>query len=100
MGCCSCFGFLSKSRRPLRAICGASSQLSQEFLLPDDADGMDGDLYNGDPALMLYGSNGELQRRKKSSEQILLHRIQSGTICREVPVKETHHVVRTEILLS
>lgn len=95
MGCCSCFGFLSKSRRQLRTISGASSHYSQEFLLPDDAD-VDGDLYNGDSFFMPYESNGELQQRKKGSEEILLHRIQSGMICREIPVKETRHVIRTE----
>lgn len=97
MGCCSCFGFLSKSRRQLMTICGASSQYSQEFLLPDDAD-VDGDLYNGDSFFMPFESNGELQRRKKVSEEILLHRIQSGMICREIPVKETRHVIRTEVI--
>lgn len=66
-------------------------------MLPDDADDMDDDLYNGESASILYGRNGELHRRNRGSEEILLHRIQSGMICREVPVKETRHATRTEV---
>ncbi|XP_058101816.1 serine/threonine-protein kinase GRIK2-like isoform X2 [Magnolia sinica] len=96
MGCCSCFGFLGKPQRSVRSIHGSHGRFSREFLLLDNAEDADGVLYNGEAASMLHGSDEELQQSHKSSEEILFLRAQSGMICREVPVKETRHVIRTE----
>eukprot|EP00262_Sarcandra_glabra_P019432 TRINITY_DN7319_c0_g1_i1.p1 TRINITY_DN7319_c0_g1~~TRINITY_DN7319_c0_g1_i1.p1 ORF type:complete len:415 (+),score=63.19 TRINITY_DN7319_c0_g1_i1:772-2016(+) len=95
MGCCSCFGF-GKPHRALRSTCGPGGRFSQEFLLRNNLEDMDGGLYNGDATNNSHGCDGESQRPHKSSEEILLLRAQSGMICREVPVKETRHVVRAE----
>ncbi|XP_058094438.1 serine/threonine-protein kinase GRIK2 isoform X4 [Magnolia sinica] len=96
MGCCSCFGFLSKPQRSLRSLRGSGSRFSQELLLPDNQEDTDGFIYNGEVASMLRRRDGKVPRRNKSSEELLLLRAQSGMICREVPVKETRHVTRTE----
>ncbi|XP_077252929.1 serine/threonine-protein kinase GRIK1-like [Tasmannia lanceolata] len=92
MGCCSCFGFSRKPQRPLRSIHGPGARLSQEFLLED----MDVSFYNGEATSSFCGSDSELQPRSKGADEILSFRVENGTICREVPVKETHHVTRTE----
>ncbi|KAL5990679.1 hypothetical protein ACLOJK_011582 [Asimina triloba] len=96
MGCCGCFGFLSKPRRFLRSVDGAGNQSSDELLLPDDEEDADGFLYSGEFACMVRKRDGKVPTRTKSSEELLLLRAQSGLICREVPVKETRHVIRSE----
>ncbi|KAL5998393.1 Serine/threonine-protein kinase grik2 [Asimina triloba] len=95
MGCCGCFGFLSKPQRSLSSVRGVHGRLSQEFLLPDNVEDVDSALYNGEVGSFMRGSNGVLIQHR-SSKEILIHRAQSGMICREVPVKETMHVIRTE----
>ncbi|XP_043699548.1 serine/threonine-protein kinase GRIK2-like isoform X2 [Telopea speciosissima] len=92
MGCCSCFGFIRKPKGDLRPAPG--SRFSQEFLLEDDD--VDGALYNGEETNLLHGGDGELHNRSKRSEEILMLRFRSGKICREVPVKETHQLIRSE----
>ncbi|KAK1294996.1 Serine/threonine-protein kinase GRIK2 [Acorus calamus] len=102
MGCGSCFGFLRKPHRSLlsSATRGSHSHYSQEFLLTDDDDDnledADGASYNGDGMGTRSGSEGELRQPSRTSEEIILMRVQKGLICREVPVKETRHVTRTE----
>ncbi|KAI3849813.1 hypothetical protein MKW98_026727 [Papaver atlanticum] len=80
IGCCSCFGF---------------NVQSQEHLL-SDYESDDGGDYDCERTDMTNGSYAELQSPSKRSEQIILFRIQTGKICREIPVKETHLVVRSE----
>ncbi|KAJ4970304.1 hypothetical protein NE237_003403 [Protea cynaroides] len=94
MGCCSCFGFIWKPKRSLRTSAGSGNFFSQGFFL-DDVDA-DGAMYNGESANLLHGGDDELHSRSKRSEEIIMLRLQSGNICREFPVKETHHLVRTE----
>ncbi|XP_042476827.1 serine/threonine-protein kinase GRIK2-like isoform X2 [Macadamia integrifolia] len=94
MGCCSCFGFLRKPKSTLRPAPRLGSHLSQDFLLEDDD--VDGAIYNGEETNLLHGGDGELQSPSKRSEEIIMLRLQSGKICREVPVKETHHLIRSE----
>ncbi|KAK1318074.1 Serine/threonine-protein kinase GRIK2 [Acorus calamus] len=102
MGCGSCFGFLRKPHRSLLSSVarGSHSHYSQEFLLTDDDDDnledADGASYNGDGMGTRSGSEGELRQPSRTSEEIILMRVQKGLICREVPVKETRHVTRTE----
>ncbi|XP_068652592.1 serine/threonine-protein kinase GRIK1-like [Aristolochia californica] len=95
MGCCGCFGFLRKRHRALRSSHGSGARYSQEFLLADSMDDVDGIFYNGEAGI-LHGCDGELRLRSKAAEEILLHRAQSGMLCREVPVKETRHLTRSE----
>lgn len=83
MGCCGCFGFLRKHI----PVHGSRARLSGGFFLPDGLEDADDFSYNGD--------DGSL-RRIKRSEEIILSRAQSGLICREVPVKETRKVTRSE----
>ncbi|XP_042512028.1 serine/threonine-protein kinase GRIK1-like isoform X2 [Macadamia integrifolia] len=92
MGCCSCFGFTSKPKRSLRPPAG--SGISQEFLL-GYVDG-NGSMYNVESTGLSNGGDDEFLIRSKRPEEILSLRLQSGRICREFPVKETHHLVRTE----
>ncbi|OVA10156.1 Protein kinase domain [Macleaya cordata] len=93
MGCCSCFGFISKPIRSLRLVSSFRTR-SQERLLDDEED--EDSFYNGEATDILNGSDDELRSPVKRSEEIILFRIQSGKICREVPVKETRQVVRSE----
>lgn len=58
---------------------------------------MDGVLYKSEAADMLCGSDDKLRCRNVGFEPILLLRAQSGMKCREVPVKETWHVIRSEV---
>ncbi|XP_077227860.1 serine/threonine-protein kinase GRIK2-like isoform X2 [Tasmannia lanceolata] len=96
MGCCSCFGFLRKPQRPLRSIHAPGARLSREFLLPDSLEDVDGSFYNGEATSSFCGVDVELQPQSKGADEILSFRIESGTICREIPVKETRRVTRTE----
>ncbi|KAF8397671.1 hypothetical protein HHK36_016592 [Tetracentron sinense] len=95
MGCCSCFGFIRRPKRSVKHISGSGNRVSQEFLLNDNLEHLDGDLYNGDPNCILRG-DGELRSRAKRSEEILMLRAQKGLICRDVLVKETRKVILSE----
>ncbi|RZC76909.1 hypothetical protein C5167_001092 [Papaver somniferum] len=92
MGCCSCFGFTKKTRK-LKPFSVAASLCSQEFLLNGNLEDSDTDLYNG-----IHGSYGVLPSTAKASENILSRRAQNGMICRGVPVKETHQLIRSEAI--
>ncbi|URD97421.1 hypothetical protein MUK42_28268 [Musa troglodytarum] len=96
MGCCGCFGFLRKRHGSLMPLRGSGAPLSQEFLLPENMDDADGIFYNGDYANTLDGSDSDLQRPSKRSEEIISDRAKKGLICREVPVKETRKVFVSE----
>ncbi|KAH7691467.1 calcium/calmodulin-dependent protein kinase kinase protein [Dioscorea alata] len=96
MGCCGCFGFLRKPQRSLVPIRGTGPRFSQEFLLPEGEDDADGALFNGDRTEIMNGNISDFRPSSRGAEEILLFRAQSGLICREIPVKETRHVIRTE----
>ncbi|KAK9153448.1 hypothetical protein Sjap_000928 [Stephania japonica] len=96
MGICSCFGLINKPKRTARAITYTRKRDSQECLLPDGLDDEDEMLYNGESTSVLNESDGECRSQARRSEEILLFRIENGMICREVPVKETHQLIRTE----
>ncbi|XP_031387901.1 serine/threonine-protein kinase GRIK1 isoform X2 [Punica granatum] len=100
MGCCSCFGFARRPKRPFQPIPGYNNHLSQsqELLLDeeDDIEDYDDRSYNGDTTNTAHGDDGELQSRAKRSEEILRLREQNGLICRQYPVKETHQLIRSE----
>lgn len=113
MGCCGCFG-LSFSRKPKkleRSNKGFANHISQEFLLgrgeeeeDEEEDGLEnGDLTDsgdGDVIDAGNGDEGEYQSPVKRSEEILMYRIQNGLICREIPVKETSLLIRSEVSFS
>lgn len=96
MDCCSCFGFISKPKRTLRSGSALRKMISHEFLLNDNLE--DEDSYNGEATDTPNGSDGEARSQAKRSEEILLHRIKNGMICREVPVKETQQLIRSEVI--
>lgn len=107
MGCCGCFGF-SFTRKPKKVLrtnrgLGLSTHPSQEPLLDEDVeeDMEDDDVgsYNGDDGTDAgNGDDGDYRSPVKRSEDILISRAQNGFICREFPVKETHRLVRSEVI--
>ncbi|KAL7198167.1 hypothetical protein ACSBR2_020648 [Camellia fascicularis] len=100
MGCCDCFGF-SFGRKPKKlARCNApmGNHESQELLLSEDIEDVDDCSYNDDVSETGHGDEGELRSPTKCSEEIIMYRIQHGLICREFPVKETHKLIRSEVL--
>uniref|UniRef100_A0A0E0MQ55 Protein kinase domain-containing protein n=1 Tax=Oryza punctata TaxID=4537 RepID=A0A0E0MQ55_ORYPU len=96
MGCCSCFGFLRKPRRPLLQF-----RTSDSFLCDDDdllVSQLDGDnlntsFYSGQDTDFLYQSDNEPQQPVERSQEIILSRAQTGFVCRQVPVKETNKAI-------
>jgi len=111
MGCCSCFGFLRKpKRRPVPISSGGrnyhhhnnNNHLSQELLLDseiDDDGGEDDGSFNGDITGTSYCDYAELPNRAKRSEENLRLRELNGLVCRKSPVKETHLLVRSEVIV-
>lgn len=111
MGCCGCFG-LSFSRKPKkleRSNKGFAKHISQEFLLDreeeeEEEDGLENGEFtdSGDRDVIDAGNGdeGEYQSPVKRSEEILMYRIQNGLICREIPVKETSLLIRSEVSFS
>lgn len=63
----------------------------------DDEVEEDEEFFNGDMTDTGNGEDYEFRSPTKRSEEILMHRLQHGLICREVPVKETHTVIRSEV---
>ncbi|KAL6637044.1 hypothetical protein ACP70R_024616 [Stipagrostis hirtigluma subsp. patula] len=122
IGCCSCFSFLRKPSVPVHRRRDADGMLSEDLLKrqpTEDPDGSfytgddpDGSFYNGDDldrssgddpdrsfhdrddADYLDGSDDEPPRKR--SEDIIQARVQNGFACREIPVKETKKVFRSE----
>ncbi|KAF5182558.1 Serine/threonine-protein kinase GRIK2 [Thalictrum thalictroides] len=94
MDCCSCFGFIKKPKRSLRPVSISDSWFSRECLLNDNLE--DSFLYNGESTNIPHECDSGQYNRVKSFEEIFVLRSKNGTICREVPVKETHRLVRTE----
>ncbi|KAI4322250.1 hypothetical protein L6164_021962 [Bauhinia variegata] len=94
MGCCNCFGFIRKPKRP-SAKTSTSNNLSEELLFHEDIE--DDDVsYNGEATNSVCGDDSEVPIRAKRSEEILNFRAENGMICRQFPVKETHQVLCTE----
>lgn len=100
MGCCSCFGFIRKPKRKPRPNYGFNNHLSQELLLDEDMEDEDDGSYNGEVTRTTHADESEPQICGNRSEEILHFREQNGMICRQVPVKETHKCVRTEVNFS
>ncbi|TVU41873.1 hypothetical protein EJB05_15430 [Eragrostis curvula] len=124
IGCCNCFGFLRKPRVPFRQPRNTGATLSEDLLKrqsTEDPDGSfytgddpDGSLYNGDdlgrsfyneddPGRSFYDRDdnddldgGDDGPPKKSSEDIIRSRAENGFVCREMLVKETKKVFRSE----
>ncbi|KAJ4977780.1 hypothetical protein NE237_008560 [Protea cynaroides] len=86
MRCCGCLGFIRKVKSALRL---AGSGSLEPLLRGGDADDSPP---NGEATDPLHG----IDSRSKRSEEILMRRLQSGNLCREVPVKETNHLIRSE----
>ncbi|RLN41299.1 serine/threonine-protein kinase GRIK1-like [Panicum miliaceum] len=124
IGCCSCFSFLRKPSASVPQPRDADGTFSEELLKRQSADDPDESFYTGDdPDLSLYNGdnldgsffNGDGPDRclydedgndfldgsddgppRKSSEDIIQSRAQNGFACREIPVKETNKVFRSE----
>jgi len=124
IGCCSCFSFLRKPSVPARQHQDADGMLSEDLLKRQSAEDPDGSFYTGDdPDISFYNGddldrsfyNGDDPDRsfydrddtdylegsddgppRKSSEDIIQSRTQNGFACREIPVKETKKVFRSE----
>nr|CAB3485259.1 unnamed protein product [Digitaria exilis] len=124
IGCCSCFSFLRKPSVPVRQPRDSDGMLSEDLLKRQSAEDPDGSFYTGDdPDASFYNGddldgsfyNGDDPDRsfyerddtdypdatddgppRKSSEDIIQSRAQSGFACREIPVKETKKVFRSE----
>lgn len=97
--CCSCFAFLRKPKKELKADCHFyGSDFSQDSLSSGPF-GYSGGSFRKDGMLSLYGSslnysdNGVQQDCKALKTSTAAS---NAVNCREIPVKETHRVVRTE----
>lgn len=100
MGCCGCFGFLrkpSKLQNPYM-IPDSSSNLGDN-LLDDSMCFENGSFYNngGDSDFLADTDENGVQRPTiRRSEDVIQQRAESGLICRQVPVKETHTATLSE----
>nr|XP_027086368.1 serine/threonine-protein kinase GRIK2-like [Coffea arabica] len=97
MGCCGCFGF-SFAKKPKKVVRPRvfGNYTSEESLLDQEMEVEDGEFDNGDVTDTGNGDDSDLQSPVRRSEEILKYRLQNSLICREVPVKETHKLVRSE----
>ncbi|KAG4145081.1 hypothetical protein ERO13_D05G076800v2 [Gossypium hirsutum] len=99
MGCFGCFGFSTKPKQTTRPNCRSNFPLSQEFLLDEEIEEDDDDCsYNGEVTRTAHGDEVDSLGRGKRSEDILRFKLNNGLVCRQVPVKETNMIVRTEVL--
>ncbi|XP_012446525.1 serine/threonine-protein kinase GRIK1 isoform X1 [Gossypium raimondii] len=97
MGCFGCFGFSTKPKQTTRPNCRSNFPLSQEFLLDEEIEEDDDDCsYNGEVTRTAHGDEVDSLGRGKRSEEILRFKLNNGLVCRQVPVKETNMIVRTE----
>jgi [calcium/calmodulin-dependent protein kinase] kinase len=113
IGCCGCFSILRKPSVPLEDQ--SAEDPNGSFYTGDDPDlsfyngnNLDTSLRNGDdPDKSFYDrdDNDYLDESDtgppmKSSEDVIQSRAQSGFACREIPVKETNKVFRSEVPFS
>lgn len=98
MGCCGCFGFsLVKSPEKVMKPSKATSKNNyEELLLNDDHEDEQGS-QNDDETESRNIDEVDFRSPVKRSQEILMHRIQNGLICREFPVKETRSILRSEV---
>lgn len=101
MGCCGCLGF-SFARKPKkvgRPNRGYGNSWSHEPLLQQEVEEVEDDGFDSGDIIDTGTEDDEVCHSPvKRSEEILMERAQNGLICREIPVKETHKVVRTEVV--
>lgn len=101
MGCCGCFGFSfarkpGKVNRPNR---GCGNSWSREPLLQQEVEEVEDDGFGSGDIIYNGTEDDEVCHSPvKGYEEILRERAQNGFMCREIPVKETHKVVRTEVV--
>ncbi|KAK7404721.1 hypothetical protein VNO78_05677 [Psophocarpus tetragonolobus] len=97
MGCCSCFGFTrTPNHQSQRSKPTTNNNLCQEPLLDVDIEDEEGELLYNDEITNTSGDDGVEETRPKRSEEILNLRVENDMICRQIPVKETNKVVRSE----
>ncbi|CAN1171920.1 Serine/threonine-protein kinase GRIK2 [Linum perenne] len=96
LGCCSCFGFIRRTKQKPKHVPVKNHTLSQEFLLDEEIDDEDAGSYNGEITDSVYGEDAMIQCCTNRSEEILRCKEQNGMVCRQCPVKETHTLVRSE----
>lgn len=77
---------------------GLRNNCSQESLLHDEGEEEDGFSYNGEVTNTGNGDDGEYSIPVRRSEEILMYKAENVLACREIPVKETHKVVRGEVI--
>lgn len=100
MGCCGCFrlAFANPPKMLAKPKARMENHASQECLLDEELEDEDDSSQNSDGSDTGHGVNSELRSPTKCSEGILMYRTQRGLICREFPVKETHRLIRSEVL--
>lgn len=100
MGCCGCFGFsfARKPKKEIRPNRGYGNSWSHEPLLQQEAEEVEDDGFDSGDIIDTGSEDDEVCHSPvKRYQEILMERAQNGLICREIPVKETHKVVRTEV---
>lgn len=99
MGCFSCFGLI-KNPRHGRSKRGINNFLSHGLLTDGETEG-DEVSYSGDvTSNTTSGDDNEVQHLPNRSEEILNFRAENGMICRPFPVKETHKLLRSEVIVG
>ncbi|XP_016434080.1 serine/threonine-protein kinase GRIK1 [Nicotiana tabacum] len=98
MGCCGCFGFsfARKAEKIGRSNRGYGNGWSRAPLLEEEVEEEDDGFDSGNVTDTGTEDDEVCHSPVKRSEEILMDRAQNGLICREVPVKETDKLVRTE----
>ncbi|CAN0898745.1 Serine/threonine-protein kinase GRIK2 [Linum grandiflorum] len=96
MGCCSCFGLIKRRKQKPLPITVRNHNISQELLLDEEIEDEDNWSYNGEITDSVYGVDEMMPCCANRSEEILKVKEQTGMICRQFPVKETHLLVRSE----
>lgn len=113
MGCCGCFGFsfAKKHKKNLRPRVEGGNLVLQGLLLNQEVEEEEEDeeeeeeeeennSYCDNITDTDKGDCEEIRNPSKNSQEILVYRTENGLICREFPVKETHKVVRSEVIFK
>ncbi|XP_051120645.1 serine/threonine-protein kinase GRIK2-like [Andrographis paniculata] len=101
MACCGCFGFsFIRNAKKVNGSRGLMNNTTcrDSLLEDDDIEDDDQDDNFFDDSMIETGNvdHFEYQSPTKRAEELLMYRIQNGLICRELPVKETHTLIRSE----